>query len=435
MKQFFQGTREAFANLARAADNTCVIFRNQEMPTGASPQTARIGIEGAGGGTLHLLVERGVSFGGDHEDVRRWLSDGVRSFDSPEEMRLWLTEVLAPCYRPQAMPPVTDIGEVRRRLTQQPPPRVQVSEETLLTRLAERVKGQDAALRSLARRTCLHLRQTAPARPCTFFAVGPTGVGKTSLAESLPLALRGTPHRTDYGFLRLDMSEYQERHRVSQLIGAPQGYLGYGEGAVLADHLADHPRSIILFDEIEKAHRDVLMLLMNAIDAGRITRSSNTAGGRQVDCREAIFIFTSNLDAEAILAELESQEGFEDPHVTNRICRERLLRAGIRPEIIGRIGSFLVFRPLDDATRAEVVTLSIQRVAARYGLEVATIEPDVIVSLFEQSRSDGFGARPVEYLIDDLLGPSFASFQNSELPARINISGPPYEVRDSDAAA
>ncbi|MDQ3181832.1 MAG: AAA family ATPase [Acidobacteriota bacterium] len=159
----------------------------------------------------------------------------------------------------------------------------------------------------LSSRVSRHLARSNPRRPTTVFAVGPTGVGKTQTAETLARSLsRLMPNRQNFHFLRLDMSEYQERHRVSQLLGAPQGYIGYGEGAQLLDALAMYPRCVVLFDEIEKAHPDILRTLMNAMDAGRISSPHQNNGNRQIDCRKAIFCFTSNLESSGILQELKA---------------------------------------------------------------------------------------------------------------------------------
>ena len=447
MRQFFNAPSGAFDDLEARASRACIVFADQEMPPGARPPRARVGIEGVGHGSLRLLVDRGVRFDGPEEEVRRWLSDGERVFSTYTQFQRWLTEVLAPCYAvpttpeclspapcasaPQPLaPPATDLAEVTRQIEEQRRrTQINVPEEELFARLAATVLGQEAALRTLVRRVHVHLAQTEPRRPATLFSVGPTGVGKTSAAEALPEALRAVcPEASAYRFLRLDMSEYQERHRVSQLIGAPQGYIGYGEGAQLADTLAANPRTVVLFDEIEKAHPDVLRVLMNAMDAGRLSRAAGRGNGHEIDCRHAVFIFTSNLDADGILSDLEDHDGFDDSAFVNRVCRTRLRAAGIPPEIIGRIGAFMVFRPLEDAVRAEIITLTVQRVAQRYGVQVVSIAPSAVVALFEQCDGD-FGARPAEYLVEDVLGPEFASSREKLAGCHVSIKGPPYSIQ------
>jgi len=232
-----------------------------------------------------------------------------------------------------------------------------------------------------------------------------------------------------YQFLRLDMTEYQEAHRVSQLIGAPQGYIGHGEGSQLLDALRANPRTIVLFDEIEKAHPSILRVLMNAMDAGRLSTASRSANGREVDCRQAVFMFTSNLDAKDILDELESRTAFGNRAVEDEVCRRRLHAAGVAPEIVGRIGRFLVYRILSPEIRAEIVALAISDVAEEYGLRVAYIEPTVIVELMQKARSQSFGVRPERFLIDDLLGGAFAKTAKQGASGPIVVVGPPFDCR------
>jgi ATP-dependent Clp protease ATP-binding subunit ClpA len=225
------------------------------------------------------------------------------------------------------------------------------------------------------------------------------------------------------------MSEYQERYRVSQLIGSPQGYVGYGEGSQLLDALEHNPKTIVLFDEIEKAHPDVLTTLMNAMDAGRLSSAAQRTGGRVIDCRYAMFFFTSNLDSDGILAELEDMKAFDDVEQVNAICQSRLRSAGIRPELIGRIGEFLVFRPLSAETRAEIITLAVVKEARKYGIQVRKVEATVINSLLEKSIRQDFGARPAHRLVNRELGPIFARITQKSTDDRWEVIGPPFACK------
>ena len=448
MHQFINGSDAAFADLERRARGACIVFRDQQMPPDATPPRARVGFEvNPADGSALLLVDRGVAYRGPHPAVREWLETSTMWFPSFAHLRRWIQDELRGCYWARTAPvqlnattssspalpaaphpaDLTDLTAVYRDVQDHDTP-LYLDEAALFRELSRRIRGQDDALRTLARRTCRHLARRAPGRPATFFAVGPTGVGKTKTGESLPVALRTLdPAGSGYGYLRLDMSEFQERHRISQLLGAPQGYIGYGEGAQLVDALVANPKTVVLFDEIEKAHPDVLRTLMNAMDAGRLSTPTATARGREVDCRYAIFIFTSNLDASSILQDLEVRNAFGDATLVDEVCRRRLRAVGIAPELIGRIGCFLVFRPLTTCTRAEIVALTIARVAEEYGLQVAHIEPSVIVSILNQTRADGLGARPDEYLVDDLLGAAFAQAAAAHVRSPVEMcGGPPF---------
>jgi len=427
MRQFLHGSDDAFSGLAQRVVSRCCVYRNEEMPAACQPSHARIGFESHGPGGVRLLVDHGVRYSGTSPAVRTWLSQGHQDFPSIPALRQWLRESLAPCYEPQivvhehtdvstpaqaasapviqAADEVTDMEEVRRHLAAQPPSGVVVDADALYETLTRSVRGQNAAMRSLARQVALHLAKPAPRKPATLFAVGPTGVGKTSAAEVLCEALRGQlPDSDGCGWLRLDMAEYQEAHRVSQLVGSPQGYLGYGDGAMLVDQLRSRPRSLILFDEIEKAHPAVLRFLMNSIDAGRLSRASNGAGGgREVDCRQALFVFTSNLACSPILEEIGQRSDAHSmtDHAVNTICRRHLRSAGILPEILGRIGTFLVYHPLSEEARAEIVALSIQRVARQFGVTITHVDPASILALHAEIGGNDFGSRPVEQVVED----------------------------------
>jgi len=271
-----------------------------------------------------------------------------------------------------------------------------------------------------------HCARTKPSRPAVLFAVGPSGVGKTHTAESLAKVLSDLPQDdAGYQYLRLDMTEYQEAHRVSQLLGSPQGYVGHGEGSQLTDALRANPRTIVLFDEIEKAHPSILKVLMNAMDAGRLSTASRTGTGHEIDCTKSIFMFTSNLDAKAILDELNAKGSDIERKAIDEVCRRRLKASGIAPEIIGRIGRFLVYQPLSQEVRAEIITVSIADVASEYGVAISFVDPDVMVSFLERSGGGDFGIRPEKYLIDDELGGLFAEASKNGVK-NIRIVGPPY---------
>jgi energy-coupling factor transporter ATP-binding protein EcfA2 len=436
MNQLLQATDSALADLQRRAAGKCIRFRQQAMPPGSTPLHADVGIEvDSATGVSQLHVRKGIFCPGATGEVVTWLQSGTRTFRSFDDLVRWIRGPLKAAYASPASSSatpdsgLTDMNSVREALfseeLRQSEP---VNEKEIASRLGEFVLGQEAAVQALAGVVARHCARVAPKRPAVLFAVGPTGVGKTRVAEMLAKVLRersGGAKR--FGFLRLDMTEYQEAHRVSQLIGSPQGYVGHGEGAQLVDALRANPRTVVLFDEIEKAHPSILRLLMNTMDAGRLSTASGGAEGRDVDCREAFFVFTSNLDADGILSELANRKGFGDRSVEDEVCRRRVRKAGIAPEIVGRIGRFLVFRQLSAETRAAILALTISEVAVEYGVTVRYIEPAVIVNLMRQLESADFGARPAQYLVDELLGSLFARAARSG-QTDIYLAGPPYRV-------
>ncbi len=441
MRQFIEGVAADYEGLEQRATGRCIRFRDQEMPPGSMPSHANVGFEvERGTGRATLFVGREVCYVGDNQAVREWLRAGEKRFASFGRLRKWVQEDLAAAYMEGAdaanasTEPLTDFQAVRQNLQSQR--RVAyLDEDEVFNRLARRVRGQDTALRVLANHTCRHLAKPNPSRPAVYFSVGPTGVGKTHTAESLAGALSENGNDGAHcGYVRLDMAQYSEGHRVSELIGAPQGYVGYSEGSQLVDALRANPRSVVLFDEIEKAHPSILRALMNMMDAGRLSTAARSNGTREIDCRQTIIIFTSNLEAGGILEELEQRNGFGQTAVEDEVCRRRLKAAGISPEIVGRIGRFLVYRQLNDEARAEIVALSVAGVGREYGLEVQRIEPQTVICIMETIWSQGFGARPERYQIDEVLGGVFAKAAAERMKNPVSVKGPPFECVTAESA-
>ncbi len=439
MRQFFTNTNaRAYDDLEERAKGACIRFRNQAMPPGCTPSHADVGFEiDRNSGESCLYVSTGIDYQGPDPEVRDWLRNGVKRFSSFSELKAWIMGPLQQAYRNSASQfPVPAPAATASRLTDMPAVHAMLQgadrtwhldEEKLFDRLRRKVLGQDAALKGLCSVVARHCAKVHPQRPAVLFTIGPSGVGKTRAAEMLARELQNIDDAGHgYQFLRLDMAEYQEAHRVSQLLGAPQGYVGHGEGSQLVDALRANPRTIVLFDEIEKAHPAILRVLMNAMDAGRLSTPGQDSGSREIDCRHAVFMFTSNIDAEGVLGELESRNGFGDRVVEDEVCRRRLRAAGIATEIVGRIGRFLVFRPLSPEIQAEIMALVIAEVAAEYGLHVSRMEPSVVSTLMTRLQSRAFGVRPARYLVDDELGKAFAEAARKQASSLVVIVGPPY---------
>lgn len=451
MKQFLTGTDAAFRALEERAKWACIRFRGLEMPPGSNPNRADVGFEiDPDSGVARLFVSRGVRYSGSSPAIREWFDAAVKEFPSFTALKAWVKGSLAQAFNTHTAngvtPPsggslegapaaqLTDMTAVHEGIRDMHRP-LYLDESTIFERLRKRILGQEEAIKSLAAVMVRHCARRRPARPAVVFAVGPSGVGKTRTAEIMAQVLREfDSENKGYQFLRLDMTEYQEAHRVSQLIGAPQGYIGHGEGSQLCDALRANPRTIVLFDEIEKAHPAILRVLMNAMDAGRLSTASRSGNGREIDCRHAVFMFTSNLDAKEILDELESRNAFGNRAVEDEVCRRRLHASGIAPEIVGRIGRFLVYRPLSDETRAEIMALAIAEVGEEYGLQIAYVDPSVIVDVMQKTRSQNFGVRPERFLIDDALGGAFAAAAAQRTANPVDVVGPPFQCKIHAAA-
>jgi len=253
--------------------------------------------------------------------------------------------------------------------------------------LSNRVIGQSEALALVSDAI---IRQRAGIqdenRPIgSFLFLGPTGVGKTEVAKSLAEAL----FDSDKHIVRLDMSEYMEKFAVSRLVGAPPGYVGYEEGGQLTEQIRRNPYSIVLLDEIEKAHPDVFNILLQILDDGRLTDSQ----GRVVDFKNTIIIMTSNLGSEYLLND------------NNNDKIEAILKNTFRPEFLNRIDEIIYFRPLEKVTQVKIVEKLLRELQARLRLQYISIEftPAVKDYIIENSFSREYGARPVKRYIQRVI--------------------------------
>jgi ATP-dependent Clp protease ATP-binding subunit ClpB len=288
-----------------------------------------------------------------------------------------------------------EIAEIVASWTGIPVARLQEGEREKVLKLpeilSERVVGQEEAIR-LVSDAIIRARSGIrdPRRPIgSFIFLGPTGVGKTELAK----ALAGALFDSESAMVRLDMSEYQERHTVSRLVGAPPGYIGYDEGGQLTEAVRRHPYSVVLFDEIEKAHPDVFNTLLQVLDDGRITDSQ----GRTVDFRNTIVIMTSNIGSELLLGGVGGGEIPED--VRARVLAE--LRTRFRPEFLNRIDDIIVFSPLQLGQIENIVELQFsdlrRRLAERQIRLDLTSEARHLIA--ERGFDPLYGARPLRRYI------------------------------------
>jgi ATP-dependent Clp protease ATP-binding subunit ClpB len=289
-----------------------------------------------------------------------------------------------------------EIAEIVAAWTGIPVSRLREGEREKLLRLDEilhqRVIGQDEAVRVVAD-AIIRARSGIkdPRRPIgSFIFLGPTGVGKTELAKTLAEAL----FDTEDNMIRLDMSEYQERHTVSRLLGAPPGYVGYEEGGQLTEAVRRKPYSVVLFDEIEKAHADVFNTLLQVLDDGRIT----DAQGRTVDFRNTVLIMTSNIGSEYLLEGVTPQ-GELKPEARDAVLGE--LRRHFRPEFLNRVDDIVLFKPLTLPEIERIVDLQFDELRRRLADRRMTLEltDEARRLIAAQGFDPVYGARPLRRFI------------------------------------
>ena len=301
-----------------------------------------------------------------------------------------------------------DIESIVAQITKIPTERLSESESSKLLRLEKELSasviGQDEAVGAVSRaikRGRVGLKEAG--RPIgSFLFLGPTGVGKTELSKTLARVLFGTEN----ALIRVDMSEYMEKHTVSKMIGSPPGYVGYEEGGQLSEKVRRNPYSVILFDEIEKAHPDVFNILLQVLDDGHITDS----GGRKVSFKNTIIIMTSNAGANRIIDPkklgfiTQTDEKSDHDRMKSGVIKE--VKNTFKPEFINRIDEIVVFRTLNDDDLKKIVSLQVKDLCAR-ALEARGIKLHITDSAKKLVAAKGndkkFGARPIRRAIQTML--------------------------------
>ncbi len=308
---------------------------------------------------------------------------------------------------------LSDIENVVSIISKLPVSKLTLEEKSKLINIEQRIKkkiiGQDQAIDSVTKaikRARIGLKDIK--RPVgSFMFLGPTGVGKTALAKSLAEELFGS----EDSMIRFDMSEYMESHSISKLIGAPPGYIGYDKEGLLTSKVRKNPYSIVLFDEIEKAHQDIYNILLQILDDGRVTDSS----GRVIDFKHTIIIITSNVGANKIIT--KSKVGFlsntdNNDDISSEVQKE--VKKVFKPEFLNRIDELIIFNKLSSEALSKITTIQLEEINRRLKLRKITIKfsENIIERVIKEAVNEEYGARPIRryiikhienYLADELL--------------------------------
>ena len=304
--------------------------------------------------------------------------------------------------------------------------------DQLEPRLKRRIVGQDEAVEAVARAIKRNRAGIAYKRkPVSFIFAGPTGVGKTELVKTLAADLFHSPET----LIRLDMSEFMEKHSVSRIIGAPPGYVGYDEGGQLTEAVRRKPYSVVLFDEIEKAHPDVFNILLQVLDDGRLTDNK----GRTVNFKNTIIIMTSNLGSAYIQSQFEKINDENREVVIEETKKEvmSMLKKTIRPEFLNRIDETIMFLPLNREEIEQIVMLLINGIKNMLAGNGITLEmTDEAVRFIASTGYDPeFGARPVKraiqrYLLNDLSKKLLSQEVDRSKPIIVETAGDGLKFRN-----
>jgi len=321
-----------------------------------------------------------------------------------------------------------DVALVVSRWTGIPVTRLIKSEQERLidleNEMSKRVVGQDEAVSAVARAVRRSRAGIADEnRPiASFLFLGPTGVGKTETAKALAAAL----FNDESAMVRIDMSEYMEQHSVARLIGAPPGYIGYDEGGQLTEAVRRRPYSVVLFDEIEKAHDQVYNVLLQVFDEGRLTDGK----GRTVDFRNTVLVMTSNLASEEIARMSEDQDREMEEKIWAKV------QGHFRPEFINRLDQMIIFEPLSEKDMEKVVTIQLKRLKKRLEQQDIEIEygESLVAFLARKGYDRNFGARPLKRLIQSQIEDELAMnlLEDKIMPGskvRIEVVGDGVEIK------
>lgn len=303
---------------------------------------------------------------------------------------------------------VLDVFEIISEMTGVPISKLDSKESEKLLKMEEllgkKVIGQPNAIAAISkaiRRNRVGIKEAN--RPIgSFIFLGSTGVGKTYLAKSIAEILFGDPDK----IIRIDMSEYMDKHNVSKLIGSPPGYVGYEEGGQLTEKVKNNPFSVILFDEIEKAHKDVYNLFLQILDEGHLTDSF----GRKVNFTNTILIMTSNIGAKKV-SEFGVGIGFntstseEQQYQVRKTIIQKSLKQQFNPEFLNRIDDVVLFNSLEEETIKEIIGIEVNKLIARLNDKnyKVSIDKSVINQIFELNSQQEFGARPIKRIIQNLI--------------------------------
>lgn len=425
MKEFAFGTAAQFFALDKElSKGKKYKFANRELPSCCSPSSACLWFAKVDN-SYYLCIDRGITLAAaDHPQFEKLLSSGEARFNSMNELVSFF-QSLQPLFRsledaPLIAEPKTDVPvmthteKTNAEACALPTTSIDSTDDSIVNRqgvkdalangakphmvwpedlsalLKEKVFGQDCAIEALADKVVINQMRKTP-RLLTIALLGPTATGKSETAKSLS-EIMSKVYGIKYGYIEIAGSEFIGEHTVHRFFGAPPGYVGHGQPTIL-DPVRKNPRHIIVVNEIEKADEKILVGLMEAIDTGKLGMADNS---KPIDLNQCILLFTSNIPIN--IDEYDACSKFEQAEM----CRDAFTKHCGRPEISGKIGNFLVFRPLDIDAIISIVTKFIREELDSYDLKLAYIDKDLMADFLRHQTK--YGARGIKGLVSDSVG-------------------------------
>lgn len=451
-----------------AAENSGYVFSQCNLLPGCTPFKADIGFGYlARTQSYAVYIKPPVYYVGNNTAANRLFKDSSVFFSSFEQLKGFIrslntSEPYCSGVQPQPLTdtdaslPHTDAQNISVR-DKDISKNIVIPADIFERDCARKISGQSKAVRATSLMVTNFLGKFYPKRPLSLLFYGPTGVGKTELAKTLCGVInKHADSDMRYDLQIEDLSQYQQEHSAYRLIGAPPGYVGYGNPTVF-DKTFENPRQIFVFDELDKAHPNVIKVLMRALDEGHHSR--NPSGGNETnfyDLRKCILIFTSNIDLETkkgvgfSAAQINGTDTEEKPLDTdaqglstedmirvivrnNEIARTGLIQKGYRPEVAGRIGGFIPFIKLEGSSKIDITVKSIGECAAEYGVKINHISSDIVQFILDEYTASA-GARAFHSLVDLYLGSYFAQSAAGLAEKAVNLEGTVFapELEEAD---
>ena len=413
-------TDEDYALLRRRADACAQLGRSYELrctlPDYCAPSEATIGFCRTGE-RYFLYIRPRIHCAKTVPALSGLLSHGMESFPVFSDLTAWLRRLGHELSCDElALPPFFEI--LRNSLSQQ-------------------ILGQAAAVESAAFRISTHLCKTSPLRPLSLVLYGPTGVGKSEFGKAICPVLRSLQPQRKWDCVWTELNTFTQPHTLSRLIGAPPGYVGYGDRPIL-EAVRRNPYTVFLFDELDKAHPEILKVFMSILDEGRCNaQSEDEYGQRELVFRHCIFIFTTNAD---LTGTVRQPLGFSPPHedsvptiqetapsdLTHRFflrddsARRAMVQSGVLREIAARFTALIEFKPLDNSARHAITAKQIAALGQEFGLRIVSVSPSITAAL---TPRDAFSVRSTTAILEGKLTPFFAAHSAKGCSAPVQLCG------------